>query len=124
MLPRALATTTGVQLTVVDVLPLSNTATADATGTATLTFPQVDAGYLWLVDAGSVRTTSTSGTRAELWAGPRLMDGSDSGNFDFTDRNSPILVTAGESLQVVWIGCTPGASCTFDGQYQLVNKGA
>lgn len=121
--PRAVALTTGTSLLVVDYLPLHQDVTADSTGTATATFDQVEQGYIWLVTAGSVRTNSATDTRAIVWAGPRFMDGSDSGNFDATDRNSPILVAAGEQLQIVWSGATPGAVCTFDGQYQLVLKG-
>lgn len=123
MLPTAIATTSGVQLTVVDVLPMSSSATADATGTATIQFDQVESGWLWLVTAMSVRTTSTTQTRCAVFAGSRLMDGSDTGNFDFSDRNSPVLVNSAEQLSVVWTGATPGAVCTFDGQYQLVTRG-
>jgi hypothetical protein len=122
-LPRAVALTDGTPLTIVDYLPIQAKVTADATGQAVVTLEQVDGGYLWLVDALSVRTNSTLDSRALLWAGPRLMDGSDSGNFDFSDRNSPILVVSGEALQIVWTGATPGAICNVDGQYRLVRKG-
>ncbi|MFD9242753.1 hypothetical protein ACFV0D_12635 [Streptomyces sp. NPDC059556] len=123
MLPTAIATVSGMTLTTVDILPLSQTATADADGTAEALFPQVDSGYLWLVDAMSVRSTSTEQTRCEVWAGPRLMDGSDDGTFDFSDRNSPILVNSGEELRVRWTGATPGALCVFDGQYTYLRRG-
>jgi hypothetical protein len=124
MLPRPAATTSGVQLTTVDVLPLSATATAGADGAATIEWDPVAGGYLWLVTAGSVRTTSTTPTQVQVWAGPRLMDGSNSGNFDFSDRSSPILVAANEGLKVVWTSATPGSVCTFDGQYNYVARGA
>jgi hypothetical protein len=124
VLPVALALSQGTPLTVVDYLPLHQDATADATGQAVVSWEAVELGYLWLMDAGSVRSNSTGDVQATLWAGPRLMDGSDGGSFDFSDRNSPVLVAAGESLQIVWTGCVPGAICTFDGQYQLVLKGS
>lgn len=123
MLPTAVALQAGTSLTVVDYLPLHADAVADATGQAVATWDPVELGYMWLVDGLSVRTTSTTDTRATVWAGPRLMDGSDSGNFDISDRSAPILVAAGEALEVVWTGATPGATCTFDGQYQLIIKG-
>lgn len=122
-LPRAVALTQGTPLTVVDYLPLSTTVTANASGLAVASWEAVEQGYLWLVDGMSVRNNSAANAQATIWAGPRLMDGSDAGNFDFSDRSSPVLVAAGESLQVMWTGCTPGAKCTFDGQYQLVLKG-
>jgi hypothetical protein len=123
MLPTAVALQTGTPLTVVDYLPLHATATADESGQAAITFDPVALGYMWLVDGLSVRTTSTGDTRATVWAGPRLMDGSDAGNFDISDRASPVLVAAGEALEIAWTGATPGAICTFDGQYQLIVKG-
>lgn len=122
-LPRALALTQGTPLTVVDYLPLSMDVTADSTGTAVASFEPVELGYLWLVDAYTVRSNSLADTQATVWAGPRFMDGSDNGGFDVSDRSSAVLVAAGEQLQVVWTGATPGAICTFDGQYQLVVKG-
>lgn len=122
-LPRAVALTEGTPLTVVDYLPLQRDAAADATGGAIVAFDMVPQGYLWLVTAASVRSNSLSDPRVIVWAGPRFMDGSDAGNFDVSDRNSPILVAAGEQLQIVWSDATPGAICTFNGQYQLVLKG-
>lgn len=123
MLPRAVALTQGTGLTVVDYLPLSDSATADATGTATVSFDPVAQGYMWLVTGLSVRSNSTGAVRTMTWAGPRLMDGSDDGTFDISDRNSPILVASGEALQLVWTGCVPGSVCTVDGQYQYVLRG-
>lgn len=123
MLPHAIALTEGVSLTTVDYVPIQKQATADATGTATVALDPVEPGYMWLVDALSVRSNSTADTRTLVWAGARLMDGSDSGNFDFSDRNSPVLVVSSEVLQIVWTGATPGAVCNADGQYRLILKG-
>jgi hypothetical protein len=126
MLPTALATTDGMQLTTVDILPLSATVPADSNGVAVIAFDQVDPGYLWLITAMSVRAVdpnSTTKPRVSVMAGPRLLDGSDKGQFDISDRSSPILVNSGEQLQVIWTGATPGGLYTFDGQYNLVRRG-
>ncbi|MFB7518382.1 hypothetical protein ACWGLK_31995 [Streptomyces albidoflavus] len=123
MLPTAIATIDGVNLTTVDILPLTASGVADAAGTVELDFGQVDGGYLWLLTACSVRSTSTTTCRVEVWAGPRLMDGSERGSFDISDRNAPALVNSGESLRVVWTGAEPGAVYTFDGQYNYVRRG-
>lgn len=121
-LPRAVALSQGTSLTVVDYLPLHADATADSTGTAVAAWDAVQLAYMWLVTGITVRSNSAADTRSYVWAGPRLMDGSDSGNFDISDRSSPILVAAGEQFQVVWTGATPGAVCTIDAQYELVVK--
>lgn len=126
MLPTALAISDGLQLTTVDILPLSGSATAAANGIATVAFDQVDPGYLWLVTAMSVRAddpTTTTQPRADVYTGPRLLDGSMSGRFDISDRNAPLLVNSGEQLQIVWSGATPGALYRFDAQYYLVRRG-
>ena len=128
MMPRAVATQTGVALTLLDYLPLSGTATANAQGNAVLTFDAVEPGELWRVEAMSVRTAASPAppatVRAQVWAGPRLMDGSDRGSFDFSDRSAPILVNSGEQLSVQWSGVPAGTLCSFSGQYQLYARGA
>jgi len=123
MLPHAVALTSGTGLVIVDYLPIHLQTTASEDGTAVIALDPVPQGYLWLVDAFSVWSTSGGNPVAEVWAGPRRMDGTQAASFDISDRSSPILVAAGESLQVTWTGADSGAICQFDGQYKLVVKG-
>lgn len=124
MLPRAVATTTGVQLVTVDIIPDGKTSpAAGSTGVASVTWDPVDPGYMWLIQRMSTITTSTTPTQLAVYAGTRLIDGSSAGNFDFSaDNGGGAAIVAGEQLSATWYGLSPGATATLQIQYALVAR--
>ena len=127
-LPVSVAATAGAALQVVDYRSAYVTTTpAGADGTMTATFPYVPAGYIWLVQRITVLCTSSTSTRAMVYAGSpaaqNFLDGTDRGNIDTADESSPILLESSLSLIVVWTGASVGAVGTARIQYQLVTRG-
>lgn len=116
----------GARLDVLDYRRQARTATADATGTATVTFDAVPAGQLWLVERFAVSSSSSTQTTCQIYAGDpapaNLVDGTTSGNLDVADEASPILIDSSLSLNAQWTGASSGASCTVTVQYQLVQR--
>lgn len=122
MLPTALAPTQGAQLVVVDYDAQVFTTLAATGGICSITTDAVDPGYYWLIERMSSQCTSTSPTILTVYAGNRMMDGSSSGNFDFADEQSPILLKSTEQLTATWTGCSAGAVGTLAVQWQLVAR--
>lgn len=127
LLPQPLAATQGVSYTIVDRrVAVATTQPAPASGVAQGELPAVPDGYLWLVDRMTVMCDSAAPTQATVYAGApsplNFVDGTSRGNLDVADETSPILVETGESLTVLWSGCTPGAVGTIRVQYQLVTR--
>jgi hypothetical protein len=96
-------------------------------GILTIDFEPVPPGLLWLLQRTAVSTTSTTPTRALLYAGAAVpqnfLDGTERGNLDVADNASPVLVESSTSLTVQWTGASPGAIGTIRIQYQLVSRG-
>lgn len=78
---------------------------ANGTGVAVLevTAPQ---GADWLVQRISVASSAAGTVRAYVGAeaSENIVDGTASGGFDISDNAQPILVSAGETLRLVWTG--------------------
>lgn len=81
---------------------------------------------LWLVDRMVVSTDSTTATTASLYVDAidpaRMIDGSQSGNFDVADLAAAIQLAGGTILLCEWTRATAGARGTLRLQYQLLRK--
>lgn len=118
----------GVSLSVIDYRTrYLTTAPAGASGTIGVTFDPVPPGYFWLLQRFTVLCTSSTKTRAMVYAGDpaaqNLLDGTEVGNLDIADEQSPILLDSNTALTVQWTGASAGAVGTVRVQYQLVQRG-
>lgn len=92
-------------------------ATVDAGGAALVSFGPVPQDERWLVDRVVVVTSSRAGA---AWFGmylddvddSRLIDGTNAGDFDVNDADSPLELEGGEQLVCVWSNATPGDVAT------------
>jgi len=90
-------------------------ATADASGTATVSTGGVPPWKVWRITRTSVTTTSVARTTATLYrnsiSAANVIDSAAiSGNNDTSD--TVYEIRSGEQLIVVWTGADVGASCT------------
>ncbi|MBN9327979.1 hypothetical protein [Cellulomonas sp. 73-145] len=105
--------------TLVDFIELNAVTAAAAGGVATAQFAQLDTSELWLVDHAVVSCTSSTATSVRWYRDSvdprRLLDGSNSGNFDVADWPQSLQVQPGASLLVQWSGASAGAigTCTL-----------
>lgn len=97
----------------VDFQIVQRTTDPAAGGTATLTLPQLAFDELWLVDHAVVSCTSQTSTTVRWYADTvdpaRLLDGSDTGNFDVADWPAGLQLAPGSCLVSVWSGADDGA---------------
>lgn len=126
--PTRAAGDAGAALSVVDYRSTSlTTDPAGPDGIMLATFDPVPPGNFWLLERITVSTTSTTGTRALVYAGApsagNFVDGTERGDLDTADEASPILIESSLSLLVIWTGASPGAVGTVRIQYQLVTRG-
>jgi len=118
----------GASLTVVDYRAVNKlTKPAGANGLMSTIFDPVPPGCFWLVERITVSTTSSTTTRAMVYAGDpgagNFVDGTEHGNLDTADESAPILLESSLSLNVLWTGASVGAQGTVRIQYQLVQRG-
>jgi hypothetical protein len=129
-LPVAVAHSAGVELAVIDYATAPGSATADATGTATITFDEVDQGELWRVERIVITANSAQTLNAAVYAGYPSP-----GNLrDFTQippgwsaiAEYPALLTipATVALQITTTGAAQGDTVTASVQYQRVQRAA
>lgn len=106
------------------------TAKAGADGTATVTGPQVDSGYMWAIQRAVASSNSTRAPQVRLYDGSpspgNLLSGTNTGTYDEAEyaAGPGMLVDQGRQLIGVWTGCNPGDSCTLRlqvGVLQLVS---
>lgn len=86
----------------------------------------VPLGQWWLLDRAVIRATAGTpdlfvyvGTEGN----ENLVDGSSSGELDFADNNSPVVIQPGETLRFVWTGGTNGAVASVNAQYRVAAWG-
>jgi hypothetical protein len=108
------------------------TAKAGADGSATVSAPTVEPGYMWAIQRAVSSSTSGKVPRLRLYDGSasagNLLSGSNAGLYDEADypAGPGMLVDQGRQLTAVWTGCDVGASCTLRlqvGVLQLVSAG-
>lgn len=101
-------------------------ATADATGTATIDCGQVDPTTQWLVDRVVIQSTSGSASTLKLYdstvAAAQLLDGTAAGNLNTADYPAGLLVRPSASLVAQWTGASPGAVCTLTAQVRIYRR--
>jgi hypothetical protein len=128
ILPQSLDYTSGASLLLVDYPPaLERSATADASGVATVEFDPVDTGFLWRVERATSYLSDQNppaGATGLVYEGPslvplRIRDGSSSPRLDIADESSPITVQPSSQLVVQWTGLRPGTTASVSVQYQL-----
>lgn len=127
-LPVSADYATGAAVVLVDYPPaLEGTATADATGTATLEWDPVDVPFLWRIERMTTYLSDQSppvGSDCLVYEGPtlrpiRIRDGSGSPALDIADEQSPITLQPSSQLVIQWTGLTPGTTASASVQYQL-----
>lgn len=123
-LPQQQSTLTGARVVLVDYPPaLEGTATADATGTATITWDPPDIDYFYRIERATTFVTGSTGGTVALYEGYvnpiRIRDGSTSPAFDVADESSPITIHPSMAVIMQWTGLTPGARCSASLQYTL-----
>lgn len=128
ILPQQADYTSGAQVVLVDFpIPLEGTATADASGTATVQFDPIDVGYLWRVERLTTYLSDQNppaGAKCLVYEGPtllpiRIRDGSSSPALDIADESSPITLQPSTQLTVQWTGLAQGTTASVSVQYQL-----
>ncbi|MEV4557780.1 hypothetical protein AB0K51_12360 [Kitasatospora sp. NPDC049285] len=125
-LPQQQSTITGARVTLVDYPPaLESTATADASGTATIVWDPPDVDYFYRIERATTFVTGNSSTNGavllyEGYINPiRIRDGSKSPAFDIADERSPITIHPTMPVIMQWTGLTPGSKCSASLQYTL-----
>ena len=125
---RAASESGGAALAVVDyrsAAKISKPGGAD--GLLTVEFDPVDPGLIWLIQRITVLSSSTTQTRAMVYAGDptgtNFVDGTSRGNLDVADELSPILLESCNRLTVQWTEASPGAQGIVRVQYQIVQRG-
>jgi hypothetical protein len=128
ILPQSVDYTDGATVVLVDYPPaLEGTATADNTGTATVTFDQIDSPYLWRVERMTTVLSDQAppaGAQFAVYEGPvvkaiRTRDGSSNPSFDIADECSPITMQPGSQFVAQWTGLRAGTTASVSVQYQL-----
>jgi hypothetical protein len=128
LLPQQADYTNGAQVVLVDFPPpLEQTVTADATGTATVTFDPVDTPFLWRVERMMTFCNTSpqpAGAQLLVYADAsglpiRIRDGSASPAMDVADESSPITLQPSNQLTVKWTGLAAGTKASISVQYQL-----
>ncbi len=117
ILPRAVGgSATGWTLT--DYIPAGRgVSEAAAGGSCSVLFDQIDPNELWLMTHAVISCTSSTPTSCRWYVDGidpgRLLDGSDSGNFDVADWPMGLILGPSTALLVVWDGASDGAIGTF-----------
>ncbi|MDO8107155.1 hypothetical protein Q6348_08090 [Isoptericola sp. b441] len=124
LLPAALPAASGWSL--VDNLTDAKVTGPAIAGTATADFGQLPDNELWLIDHAVVFCDSAAATTVRWYAGDtipsRLLDGSDSGNFDVGDWPAGLLIRPSQNLLVQWSGADDLAVGTVTIQYRLLRR--
>lgn len=86
----------------------------DGTGTAQALLGPVPAGQQWRLERIIVSSTSSSSTKARVYAdstdpGHYLDPGTSTGNLDVAEYQYPPILLTGETLIVQWTGMSAGA---------------
>jgi hypothetical protein len=101
-------------------------ATADASGVATIDCGQVDPFTQWLVDRLVVQSTSAAASAVKLYdssvAPAQVLDGTASGNLNSADYPQGLLIRPSASLIAQWTGATAGAVCTLTAQVRIFRR--
>ena len=126
--PTRTPTESGAGLAVVDYRSAAKISDpADVDGLISVEFDPVAPGLIWLIQRITIMCTSTTSTRAMVYAGDptptNLVDGTDRGNLDVADELSPILLESCTPLTVQWTGASAGAQGVVRVQYQIVQRG-
>lgn len=127
-LPRAVQITTGVVLQVVDYQVVPMQVKADASGTATATYDQIDPLYLWRVERLVVQHNSTNSLTVTVYGGAvgpiNIRDWTPvpAGFIGIAEYPTPMTVLGGQQLEVVATGANPGDVLTVSAQYALVQR--
>lgn len=115
-------------LEVIDRKRVTLRATADASGTATATGPDIPSRQRWVLEQATIACTSTSATKLRLFDGAaspaNQLDGSNAGNYDNADWSPGLIVSAGSRLVAQWTGATTGAVATMNVQVQVLQDGS
>lgn len=84
---------------------------ADSTGQAVATVATVPSDELWFVDRYRVSCNSTKPTQCLVCLDTfgQDIDGTQDGNYDVGDSNSPVQVPGGVQLLIYWTGASTGA---------------
>lgn len=102
------------------------TTPAAALSKASVGFPVVPVGFLWLVQRISVYSASSTLTNATVFLDTidptTMLDYTNNGNNDIADEASPIVIDEGHSLVCQWKGIADNATGTINIQYQLIQK--
>lgn len=95
-------------------------APADATGTITIDFGQLDPVVMWLVDRIVVHCTSSTTTALKIYDSAvtpaRLRDRTSQGNDNAGDYPNGLLFRPSRSMVLQWTGATAGAVATAAAQ--------
>jgi hypothetical protein len=128
ILPQSADYTSGAQVVLVDYpAPLEGSATADATGAATVQWDPVDVPFLWRVERMTTYLsdqTPPAGAACLVYEGPllrpiRIRDGSSAPSLDVADEASPITLQPSSQLVIQWTGLRPGTVASASVQYAL-----
>lgn len=105
-------------------------ATADSTGTATVTIGPHRYGDSWYITLISSEVQSTKQTTLTIYRGvpsnTSIIGGTYSGNFDSASGGAPIVVKDGDKLTFQWTNCNQGDVCQarLEGTFQSGRYGA
>lgn len=115
---------------VVDLKPgltLKSDPAAAGSGTMSVTFAQVETGFLWSVQRAVVTSTSTTATRLRLYdsvVDPAfLLSGTNTGEYDEAEYPNGFLLDQGRQLVAVWTGASDGARGTVRLQVAVLGRG-
>jgi hypothetical protein len=128
-LPTAIAQTSGIVLQDVDYVVDPQNVKATSTGTATVSYDQVEGGYYWRVERIVVTTTATVQTTVSVYVGDtslpiNLRDSTPLpvGYSAVAEYPAYLTVPGGQQLQVVVSGGAAGDAVTSTVQYRLVQR--
>lgn len=124
--PPASAQSGGWQL--VDRITRAYSATADASGTATVSSLQLDAGLFWSIEHMVCWASSGARSTFRLYENTvdplQLMDGTDAGNFCVADWSTGLLLSPSSLLLMQWTGADVGAACRVRLQASVLRTGS
>lgn len=107
-------------------LTLRSDPAAAGSGTMSVTFPQVDPGFLWSIQRAVVTSTSGAATRLRLYdsmVDPAfLLSGTDTGEYDEAEYPNGLLLDQGRQLVGVWTGASDGARGTVRLQVAVLGR--
>lgn len=113
---------------IVDFATQRGTATANATGVATITFGPDAQDRYWLVERIALRGSSNARPVFSFYVGDvapeNLRDYTPLGNADISDEVQPIRVPPGSIVTAQWVGCTPGALMSVNFQTAIAQRKA